>query len=216
MLLNCGAGEDSWESLGLQGNQTSPKGNQSWIFIGRTNAKAEAPIVWPPEVKNWPTGKAPDAGKDWRQKEKQTAEDEMVDSTTDSMDMNLSKLQEIVEDREAWCAAVYGFTKSWTWHVTEQHLSKHHNVPDLNRCSRCLFVESGDTIWTKAWSWNTIQLITIQLNQHLLQKAEKDKCWPSIILTVVAKKSTFINSVFMLHLDIMLTPYSLWGKFPDN
>ena len=55
-----------------------PKGNQSWIFIGRTNAEAEAPIFWPPDVKNWLTGKDPDAGKDWRQEEKGTTEDEMI------------------------------------------------------------------------------------------------------------------------------------------
>ena len=54
------------------------KGNQSCIFIGKTDAKAEAPILWPPDVKNWLTGKDPDAGKDWRQEEKGTAEDEMV------------------------------------------------------------------------------------------------------------------------------------------
>ena len=53
-----------------------PKGNQSWLFIGRT--EAEAPILWPPDVKNWLIGKAPDAGKDWRQEEKETTEDEMV------------------------------------------------------------------------------------------------------------------------------------------
>ena len=57
----------------------SPKGNQSWIFIGRTNAEAEAPILWPPDVKNWLLGKDPDAGKDWRRKEKGTTEDEMVE-----------------------------------------------------------------------------------------------------------------------------------------
>ena len=56
----------------------NPKGNQSWIFVGRTNAEAETPILWPPDVKNWLTGKDPDAGKDWRQKEKRTTEDEMV------------------------------------------------------------------------------------------------------------------------------------------
>ena len=56
----------------------SPKGNQSWIFIGRTDAEAEAPILWPPDVKSRLTGKDPDAGKDWRQKEKGAAEDEMV------------------------------------------------------------------------------------------------------------------------------------------
>ena len=51
MLLNCGVGEDSWESLGLQGDPVYPKGNQSWIFTGRTDAKAEMPILWPPDVK---------------------------------------------------------------------------------------------------------------------------------------------------------------------
>ena len=77
MLLNCGVGEDSWESLGLQGDPTSHrKGNQSWIFIGRTDA--EAPILWPPGVKNWLIGKDLDAGKDWRQEEKGTTEDEIV------------------------------------------------------------------------------------------------------------------------------------------
>ena len=54
-----------------------PKGNQSWIFIGGTDAEAEAPILWPPDAKNWHTEKDPDAGKDWRQKEKGVTEDEM-------------------------------------------------------------------------------------------------------------------------------------------
>ena len=58
MLLNCGVGEDSWESLGLQEIQpVHPKRNQSWIFIGRTDAEAEAPILWPPDAKDWLTGK---------------------------------------------------------------------------------------------------------------------------------------------------------------
>jgi len=56
----------------------NPKGNQSWILIGRTDADAEVPIFWPPDVKNWLIGKAPDAGKHWRQEEKGTTEDEMV------------------------------------------------------------------------------------------------------------------------------------------
>ena len=55
-----------------------PKGNQSWIFIGRTDAEAETPMLWPPDVKNWLIGKDPDAGKDWRQEEKGTTEDKMV------------------------------------------------------------------------------------------------------------------------------------------
>ena len=56
----------------------NPKGNKFWIFIGRTDAEAEAPILWPPDVKNWLTGKDPDVGKDWRQEEKGPTEDEMV------------------------------------------------------------------------------------------------------------------------------------------
>ena len=68
MLLNCGAGEDSWESLGLQ--RLHLKGNQSWIFIRRTDAEAETPILWPPNGKNRLIWKDPDAGKDWRWEEK--------------------------------------------------------------------------------------------------------------------------------------------------
>ena len=61
----------SWESLGLQEvKPVSPKGNQPWIFTGRTDAEAEAPILWPPDAKNWLIWKDPDAGKDWRQEEK--------------------------------------------------------------------------------------------------------------------------------------------------
>ena len=85
-----------------------PKGNQSWIFIGRTDAEAEAPVLWPPDVKNWLTGKDPDAGKDWRQ-EKEAAEDEMAeDGVTYSTDMSLSKLPEIVKGRGGLHAAVHG------------------------------------------------------------------------------------------------------------
>ena len=56
----------------------NPKGNQSWVFIGRTDVETEAPILWPPDVKSWLIGKYPDAGKDWKQEEKGTTEDEMV------------------------------------------------------------------------------------------------------------------------------------------
>ena len=75
MLLNCGVREDSWESVGLQGDQTK---NQSWICIGRTDAKAETPALWPPHVKSWLIGKDSDAGRDWRQEEKGTTEDAMA------------------------------------------------------------------------------------------------------------------------------------------
>ena len=79
----------------------NPKGNQSWIFMGRINTEAEGPILWPPDAKKWLIRKEPNAKKDWRQEEKGTTEDEMLDGTTDSMDMSLSKLREMVKDREA-------------------------------------------------------------------------------------------------------------------
>ena len=65
-------------SLDYEIKPINPKGNQSWIFTGRTNAKAEAPILWPPDVKSWLTGKELGAGKDWGQEEKEPTEDEMV------------------------------------------------------------------------------------------------------------------------------------------
>ena len=72
----------------------NPKGNQPWVLIGRTDAEAEAPMLWPPDKKSQLIGKDPDSGKDWRQEEKGMTEDE-TDGITNSMSMTLSRLQEI-------------------------------------------------------------------------------------------------------------------------
>ena len=109
-----------------------PKGNRPWVFFGRTDVEAETPVLWPPDAKNWLIWKDPDVGKDWRQEEKGTTEDEMVGWHHRLMGREFGTVGELMMDREAWHAVVHGVSNSRTWL---------NNWTEVN--------------WTQGRGWNT-------------------------------------------------------------
>ena len=136
-----------------------PKGNQPWIFTGRTDAEAEAPIVWPPDAKNWLTGKDPDARKDWGRSRREQQRMRWLDDITESMDMSLSKLQEIwrtgnpgvLQSMGLWRVEHDWVTKQHQRYVNlSPHLSQKYRVSYmkklLGKCESLLYLYSSRTL----------------------------------------------------------------------
>ena len=111
MPSNCGAGEDSSESLGQQGDKTNLKGNQHWILAGGTDVKAETPVFWLSDGNSWLIGKVPDAGKDWGQKKKTVSEDEMAGWMASLMQWTWAW----ANFGRCWGTGRPGVAKYWIW-----------------------------------------------------------------------------------------------------
>ena len=156
-----------------------PKGNQSWIFIGRTDVEAETPILWPPDRKNWLIWKYRDAGQDWRREEKGLTEVEMVGWITNSIDMSLGKLGELVMDREAWRAAVRGVTRHWMWlsDWTRLDWTLTEHLLHVRHCSLCFIIGTYLNLTTPGGNASIIP--TLQIKQRIDVKGPAYIHWAS-------------------------------------
>ena len=170
------------------------------MFFGRTDAKAETPILWPPDVKNWLIWKDPDAGKDWRW-EKGITEDEMAGWHHWLMDLSLSELRELVMDREAWRAAVRGVAKSRTRLSDWTELSWESGVaaasaPTFHSITSCIFIyryrnsTSLSINWLEGGKNEILERIESHVSQSNIYVGGKKKTKKSISFSASTKYET--------------------------
>ena len=134
MLLNCGVGEDSWSPLDCKEIQpVHPKVDQSWVFFGRNDAKAEAPVLWPPHAKSWLIGKTLMLGRIGGRRRRGRQKMRWLDGITNSMDMSLGELRELMMDRGAWWVSSWGHKEL----DTTKHSDMQMTPPLWQKVKRC-------------------------------------------------------------------------------
>ena len=177
------------------------KGDQSWVFIGRTDAEAETPVLWPPHAKSRLIGKDPGTGKDWRQEEKGTTEDGMVGWHHQLMDMSLSELQELVMDREPWRAVIYGVTKSWTRLSNWTELNSHP------------YKTTGKTTALTRWTFDCMNLLCLH-RQRPFKGAHYQylEWWPNSLSQMENKESVVIGAGKLLSAEYSPSGLRNWNS----
>ena len=173
-----------------------PKGNQYWIFIGRTDPETEAPILWPPDAISQLIRKDPDTGKIESRRRRGRQRMRWWDSITDSLDMSLSKLWEMVKDRAAWRATVHGVTKSRTWLSEQQHhcllfTRLLDETGDWERIYRIL--NSGNSRASRQGLYNEINVVVKEMYQLLGETVVE------VISSVSGDCVLFVKGVMISH-----------------